>query len=315
LSPALLPPIDSNSLYTVLREAANVGDDQDYLIREEARLFLTRAFPPLSQYIIEYRKLLNNERYVLPGDLATFLAGPFQNNFLFRAIESLRREVHGTYPEARDDLVDSLKDFVIAPNHPLVRHMRTYQADGTQQPDTPANADEADCNKSKLSSKFMSPGVFDVCCPHGIVIMAFIMPRFEGPSMAFELIFTRFRKCPLVIIYDNACNLQKYCLRREISFFADTRFWVDRLHWADHTQCGVGYHMGAPTPQDLPVVRTDDGDITVGSINSQVSEQLHSTMMGIRTQMAYMSHDFYLDYLTFYLAKYNAGKISKLGVL
>ena len=40
---------------------------------------------------------------------------------------------------------------------------------------------------------------------------------------------------PKHVIYDNACKLQEYCLSRDPLFFKDTEFYVDRLHWDNHT--------------------------------------------------------------------------------
>lgn len=39
---------------------------------------------------------------------------------------------------------------------------------------------------------------------------------------------------PKLIIYDNACNLQEYCLNRDPGFFANTKFCVDKFHWYNH---------------------------------------------------------------------------------
>lgn len=40
---------------------------------------------------------------------------------------------------------------------------------------------------------------------------------------------------PKHVIYDNACKLQDYCLNRDPCFFQHTEFYVDRLHWDNHT--------------------------------------------------------------------------------
>jgi hypothetical protein len=46
---------------------------------------------------------------------------------------------------------------------------------------------------------------------------------------------------PELVIYDNSCNLQIFCIRREPSFFMFTQFMLDRLHVAGHTRCTVAY--------------------------------------------------------------------------
>jgi hypothetical protein len=40
---------------------------------------------------------------------------------------------------------------------------------------------------------------------------------------------------PRLVIYDNACNLAAYALKRTPKLFADTLFLVDRLHFKNHT--------------------------------------------------------------------------------
>jgi hypothetical protein len=40
---------------------------------------------------------------------------------------------------------------------------------------------------------------------------------------------------PKTIIYDNACILHNYVLARDPCFFRETEFYVDRLHWQNHT--------------------------------------------------------------------------------
>jgi hypothetical protein len=61
-----------------------------------------------------------------------------------------------------------------------------------------------------------------------------IMSRGEGPKTAFDFIFHRFSKAPKMIVYDNACNLHRYTMRRQPLFFAQTRFAIDRMHQNNH---------------------------------------------------------------------------------
>jgi L-lysine 2,3-aminomutase len=70
-----------------------------------------------------------------------------------------------------------------------------------------------------------------------------IMSRSEGPKTFFEFICHRFSKAPKMIVYDNCCNLHRYCLRREPNFFSQTWFLIDRLHQRGHIACHEGYNM------------------------------------------------------------------------
>ena len=40
---------------------------------------------------------------------------------------------------------------------------------------------------------------------------------------------------PKRIIYDNCCNLMRYCFKRAPKFFSETHFLIDRLRWFNHT--------------------------------------------------------------------------------
>lgn len=39
---------------------------------------------------------------------------------------------------------------------------------------------------------------------------------------------------PKLVIYDNACTLQVYSLNRDPTFFIETEFRVDGLHFKNH---------------------------------------------------------------------------------
>lgn len=39
---------------------------------------------------------------------------------------------------------------------------------------------------------------------------------------------------PTLVIYDNACTRQVYCLNRDPTFFVETVFRVDGLHFKNH---------------------------------------------------------------------------------
>lgn len=44
-----------------------------------------------------------------------------------------------------------------------------------------------------------------------------------------------FIAAPTTLVYDFACGLHKYCLNRDPTFFKNTVFLIDRLHWDNHT--------------------------------------------------------------------------------
>ena len=126
---------------------------------------------------------------------------------------------------------DSDNHVTFAPRFPLLRLPQQYKADG---PAHDTSRDEVPCTKYSQSHPGLTPGIFAIFCPHGMCMGFVIMSRGEGPKTAFDFIFHRFAKAPKMIIYDNACNLHRYALRRQPLYFSATRFAMDRMHQNNH---------------------------------------------------------------------------------
>jgi hypothetical protein len=75
-----------------------------------------------------------------------------------------------------------------------------------------------------------SRGVFVFCCPHRVIYGFHTMLRGESPRDAFTVLYTRLMRedLPETLVYDNACALRNYCMRRAPAHFANVRFVVDR---------------------------------------------------------------------------------------
>jgi hypothetical protein len=134
------------------------------------------------------------------------------------------------------------------------------------------------------------------------------MSRHEGPRTAFEFIVRRFREPPCVIIYDNACNLSRYCLKREPVFFADTLFLIDRVHSPGHVGCPETMHL-----RSFPDSRELAPGVTVGQLNSQVAEQMNSRLETIATQVAFMNHGNFVDHVKLFLYRKNEAIRTKMA--
>ncbi|BDA41042.1 hypothetical protein COCOBI_01-6970 [Coccomyxa sp. Obi] len=119
----------------------------------------------------------------------------------------------------------------------------------------------------------------------------------EGPATAFDLFFSRLVTGPKMVVYDNACNLHRYALRRAPKFFAETAFRIDRLHIFNHNGCSSGYNL-AKYPQDMKIVE----GVRLRTLNTQVAEQCNSILDRVRTQVVYMHHDNGMVYLKYFLA-------------
>jgi hypothetical protein len=102
-----------------------------------------------------------------------------------------------------------------------------------------------------------------------------------------------------VIIYDNACKLHAYCLNREPGYFKNTQFFVDKLHWKNHTGCSPGYNLNLYSWGD--------------SINSQAVEQGNSGLKKLKGSLSYMSAEHFVDHCKLYLFMKNEKKLAKIA--
>ncbi|KAK9917089.1 hypothetical protein WJX75_000796 [Coccomyxa subellipsoidea] len=182
-------------------------------------------------------------------------------------------------------------DHVYMPAFPLCRDLPIFEASSQK------SVDGESCSKFHRYHNQLTPGIFTFFCAHGLCVGFKFMVNKEGPATAFELFLTRLQAGPKMVVYDNACNLHRYALRRAPKFFADTAFRIDRLHIYNHHGCSSGYNL-AKYPQDMQLV---DG-MPLRKLNTQVAEQCNSILDRVRTQVAYMLHDNGMDYLKYFLA-------------
>ncbi|XP_053402535.1 uncharacterized protein LOC123544018 isoform X2 [Mercenaria mercenaria] len=151
------------------------------------------------------------------------------------------------------------------------------------------------CSKKYAGHPSLLPGVFTLFCPHGICYGFQVMASNESPNVPFTILRTRFKQAPRRVIYDNACKLQEYCLNRDPLFFKDTEFYVDRLHWDNHTSCSYGYNLSLyPELENL---------------NSQCNEQANAGLKRIKDQLSYMTASNFMTHCAFYLRHKNMCKL------
>ncbi|KAL2082775.1 hypothetical protein ACEWY4_022593 [Coilia grayii] len=140
------------------------------------------------------------------------------------------------------------------PNMPLVRDRGIFDADMSRE-----DSRLIDCKKMATRHPSLIPGVFTLFCGHGVCLGFAIMEQVESVEVPFRILRTRFQKCPELVVYDNACQLHTYALRRDPHFVKDSRFLVDRLHWRNHSdsKCTLGQIWSAPTVRSGPELATD----------------------------------------------------------
>ncbi len=134
----------------------------------------------------------------------------------------------------KEEDTDPEVDLVCLPNFQFGRRIPKWQPDSPQNRDGSHNADPEACNKYSNRKTGYTPGLFCLFCPHGYCLGFSLMTKKEGLSTLFNLLYTRFKEAPRMVIYDNAFNLHRYALSRAPEFFENTLFVVDRFHFKGH---------------------------------------------------------------------------------
>ena len=140
----------------------------------------------------------------------------------------------------------------------------------------PKDKEQKLCAKyGPTTSKFMPGCMICICLDCDSVLGFHVMPKHESPRTVFEILFTRWRIAPSLVVYDNACNLQRFALFREHEFFKNTHFVLDKLHFYAHARCSSVYNPYKFRELD--------------ALNTQVCEQLNSRLKVLRAQLSRFS--------------------------
>ena len=228
---------------------------------------------------------------------------PSKFHSLLQRLQDLAR-LPGTYEDTAQQTCHDLpneEQYTFMPHHPVCRRRNAYKGDISSK-------HYSTCNKFTSRDRTFSPGIFSCFCPHGICWGFSIMKQYEGPGTAFDILVRRFPEAPGMVIYDNACNLSRYALKREPGHFAKTQFRIDRVHQPGHVGCHEGYNLTS-YPDNCSVL---GGSMNLSAMNTQVCEQAHSSLEAISTQAKFMSQGNFLQYVRYFLYRQNLAKIQKI---
>ncbi|XP_038077318.1 uncharacterized protein LOC119745165 [Patiria miniata] len=248
-----------------------------------AMAILTNKCPIIAD-LIASEQVLPEVLFPVLCELLRLAVAPFEQSTSSQSPAAVQAERSTDHPPP-----DDFDGMCFWPHFPQQRLRPKYAMDGLKTTRT-------SCRKDSKNYGRMTPGVFAAFCPHGICYGFEIMNQFESPNVPFTLLLTRFETPPKMIVYDNACHLHAYCLNREPGMFKKTKFLIDRLHWPNHTACSVGYKL--------------DGYSKYKAINSQVAEQMNSSLQRIKVQLSYMAQDNFLWHCRFFLWGKNMKKQS-----
>ena len=200
-------------------------------------------------------------------------------------------EADNHHTDALLEVGGGLDDLTIG-NWPRIRVMARYSAD--------VRAEESSCTKNRTTTYRLSPGVFLILCPHGVVHLIHFMRTCEGPTTAAKLFYERWEHAPSFVWYDNACHLHKSCMVREPAFFSNMECNIDIFHQFDHTTCGNAFCHKKKT-QDRVVCEP----LKFSQANTSGAEQANNRLKLLRKQLAYSSYATARLLLTHFIAWWN----------
>lgn len=96
----------------------------------------------------------------------------------------------------------------------------------------------------------------------------------------FSAVLTHWPKSPKIIVYDYACELQRYCISREPEYFKDTLFLIDLFHEVNHAKCSECHSL-----KQFKIYASAE----FFNIASTAAETGNSFLRIIRDSCAYMS--------------------------
>lgn len=240
----------------ILTDISETGDNVLDSISSDKMSFIQEQVPVIAAFLAGCPEKLPDHLRQILSDLVNM----FQQTF------SVPKPPESDYGEPTESPCD------VFPSLPKVHGNGIYEADRE-------NTDKNEqCRKESWGHPTLSPGIFTLYCPHGICYCFSILENHESPRHPFEILKTRFKTAPKVIVYDNACKLHQYALLREPVFFKNTLFLVDKFHWKGHMACSLGYNLSMYETHDL-----------LNRINSQINEQGNAGIQKLKGQLSYMT--------------------------
>ena len=169
--------------------------------------------------------------------------------------------------------------------------------------DNQSELDRVGCNKAFDRKREMTGGLMILWCRHRICQGFHVMVKAEGRNDVMSAVLTRWKRAPRVICYDYACDLMRYSITREPSYFKETLFVIDQLHIKNHWDCSECF--------DFSQYKAS-GTKELFAFNDQVAEQGNSLIDMIRVSCQYMSLGRFMDFTRLHLEVRNRIRIRTL---
>jgi hypothetical protein len=177
------------------------------------------------------------------------------------------------------------------PNFPICRKIKKVKI--TRQ----ANLH---CQKNHSNDSGCAPGVvLFYCVEHEVCIGYVVLSNVESPNVPFEILATRFKKMPEIVIYDNGCNLNEYILNRTPYLFRRTQILVDGFHFHSHTNCA-------------PTFSTSENSYLSTNLNTSLFEQKNARLAKLKNTAPLMRSRVFMSLLRFAVSHLNYKKKMQL---
>lgn len=146
-----------------------------------------------------------------------------------------------------------------------------------------------------------------VCCgcEQKKVLGFHFLKKHESPAHVAQILLHRFsrdRLQRLIVVYDNACHLHRWCYKREPGLFARVQFLIDRLHWWNHVGCQLTLDM-----------HSFKFSAHIIAINSEAVEQVNNTLRKRRSSISQMTMHNAVEDLREFFWRANASRARRPG--
>jgi hypothetical protein len=288
IAPAILivPP----ALFATVQALAETGP----LLSVECRNRLMQESPMLFSLFTGVMRHANNEATWLAMSslslallqLAEYTVGESDSgaytNLSEEALQSLPTK---NYSPPNSDLHELWETGTYFPGRPVIRTVKHIPL--------AAKDEGVTCSKAYNEGGRCSQGVILVyCVEHSNCIGFIVQNQPESPRVVYELLLSRFRVPPKIVMYDNGCNLHEYVLNRAPVFFKDTYFLVDGFHANSHKNCMAAYD----TTKYLNMCR---------GLNSSLLEQKNARFTKLKTIAPLQRFRSFVAFFRFAVAKNN----------
>jgi hypothetical protein len=156
------------------------------------------------------------------------------------------------------------------------------------------------CAKQYNQGASCAPGVvLFYCVKHECCIGFVVLDRPESPKLVYEILMTRFKEAPKIVIYDNGCNLQEYVLNRTPILAQNMRILVDGFHYQSHVNCAPTFDTHAHPP-------------LTNKLNTSLFEQRNSRLAPLKNTAPLLNIRTFLTFLRYAVGSTNIQQHQKI---